>query len=339
MDIFTQNLWTEREQIELITRQPYVPGLLGRIFNWQEKGLRNKIAFIENRDGVVSLVPSSPRGSAPIEHRPSGRQARPITIPHFSIADHINADEVLGQISWNNPQALKSVQEEAESRMPDMTRKLDVTLEHLRSGALKGLVLDSTGEQLADIYDLTGQVQHAEVNLDLGNSTAGVIYQNLVDLKRLMRRLLKGDGDQMTGVVILCDATLMDNFRKSKDYVDRHNIALQDLAMRLNEITDTVTWLGFTFVEYEPGQFGPTGEDKFFGVGKGIAVPVGLALDIFRTYYAPADYIDTVNQRAQPRYVRPYTDPRNKFWEIEYQTNPLPFITRPEAIIRVDDGV
>jgi hypothetical protein len=95
--------------------------------------------------------------------------------------------------------------------------------------------------------------------------------------------------------------------------------------------------MGVTFVEYEPGDFA----SSFFGggAGKGVAVPNGPNLDIFRTFYAPANYFDTVNRPASPMYMREFQNQKGTGWDIDFQTNPLPFITRPEALIKVDDGV
>lgn len=337
-DIFTSNLWAARELADRVNREPFVPGLISTIFPWRERLLTTTVAYITTHNGQIGLVGSSPRGGVPEMHTPGGREARPIRIPHYSIADHINADEIQNALSHNNPESLRTITEERDQRIQEITPKLDLTVEHGRYGALTGKVYDKNGVELADMHDIMGQTAPSEVDLKFDSTTAGEMKQTLIDLNRTIKRALKADGLRMTGIVILGDAALLDNFRKAKDYVESH--AFAGLAEALNQNTDRITWLNnITFIEFEPGDFGPSGANKFFGTGKGIAVPTGPGLDIFRTYYAPGDWLDTVNVRALPRYMREYRDPREKGIDLEFQTNFLAFVTRPEAIIPVDDGV
>ena len=56
---------------------------------------------------------------------------------------------------------------------------------------------------------------------------------------------------------------------------------------------------------------------------------------MFTTYYAPADYTETVNTNGLPYYARQMLMDYNKGVEMEFQSNPLCINTRPNAVIKL----
>jgi hypothetical protein len=61
--------------------------------------------------------------------------------------------------------------------------------------------------------------------------------------------------------------------------------------------------------------------------------PVGVP-NLFSTFYAPADYIETVNTMGLPRYVKQYEMPNDKGIHMDTQMNVLNLCTRPLALLR-----
>jgi hypothetical protein len=55
---------------------------------------------------------------------------------------------------------------------------------------------------------------------------------------------------------------------------------------------------------------------------------------LFRTVYAPADYIETVNTIGLPRYAKQYPMPNDKGISLEMQMNALNYCTRPRVLIK-----
>jgi hypothetical protein len=56
--------------------------------------------------------------------------------------------------------------------------------------------------------------------------------------------------------------------------------------------------------------------------------------DLFKTVYAPADYIETVNTMGKPRYAKQYAMPNDKGIHMDTQMNALNWCTRPYALAR-----
>ena len=77
--------------------------------------------------------------------------------------------------------------------------------------------------------------------------------------------------------------------------------------------------------QIDTGDFGiNTLKARFFPSG----VP-----NLFKTYYAPADYIETVNTLGQRLYAKQYPMPNDKGINGELQMNALQLCTRPGALM------
>jgi hypothetical protein len=51
--------------------------------------------------------------------------------------------------------------------------------------------------------------------------------------------------------------------------------------------------------------------------------------------FSPADFVETVNTRGLPRYAKVAPDSRfQRHVDTHVQSNPLPYCTRPEVLIR-----
>jgi hypothetical protein len=84
------------------------------------------------------------------------------------------------------------------------------------------------------------------------------------------------------------------------------------------------------FEEYR----GKVGATSFIADHKAHVFPIGVQ-ELFMTYFAPADYWDTVNTMGLPRYARQFPDPSgaDRHRNLEIQSNPLTICTRPRVLI------
>jgi hypothetical protein len=57
-----------------------------------------------------------------------------------------------------------------------------------------------------------------------------------------------------------------------------------------------------------------------------------MGTDVFKTWYAPADYMETVNTEGMPFYAKQQPTKYDKGIDIECQTNPLPICLKPAVI-------
>jgi hypothetical protein len=74
-------------------------------------------------------------------------------------------------------------------------------------------------------------------------------------------------------------------------------------------------------------------EVKYVEDGVAYVVPTGTQL--FHTYYAPADFIETVNTRGRRIYVKQKARDYNRGIDIHSQSNPLPICLNPEVVVKL----
>ena len=83
---------------------------------------------------------------------------------------------------------------------------------------------------------------------------------------------------------------------------------------------------GITWMNYRGGQNVGIETDKCH------LVPMGVP-GLFRTVYAPADYIETVNTPGQRLYGKQWEMQNGKGVNLEFQMNALQYCTRPRVLI------
>jgi hypothetical protein len=97
-----------------------------------------------------------------------------------------------------------------------------------------------------------------------------------------------------------------------------------------NALGTTLSYKGVTIEEYR----GQVGNIQFVKPDEIHFFPVGVP-DLFLDIYAPADYMETVNTIALPRYSKMNELDFDKGVELEAQMNVLPLCTAPKALFTV----
>jgi hypothetical protein len=90
---------------------------------------------------------------------------------------------------------------------------------------------------------------------------------------------------------------------------------------------DLIRFRNTVFEEYR----GRVGAVPFIAADECLFIPVGV-VDVFVEAYAPADYVESVNTLALPRYLKQETMPFDKGVQLEAQMNVLPLCTIPRAL-------
>ena len=86
---------------------------------------------------------------------------------------------------------------------------------------------------------------------------------------------------------------------------------------------------GIVFENYSPVETGGVGVKAI----KCHLFPMGVA-NLFRTYYAPADYVETVNTRGRRLYSMQWRMQNGKGINGEMQSNALQLCTRPKVLMK-----
>jgi hypothetical protein len=297
---------------------------------FRTKSTRFRHIAVEERNGVLNLLPTQLPGSPATVGVRGKRAVRTFTIPHIPHEDVVLPEEVQGIRAFGSETELMSVSDVLTDHLQAMRNKHAITLEHLRMGALKGKILDADGSVLLDLFS-EFSITEKSINFALSTATTDVKAKCL-ELVRHIEDNLKGE--YMTEIRALVSNEFFDaltSHAKVKEAFDRW----QDGAAFRNDMRSGFTFAGVTFEEYRGQATDPDGNvRRFIAANQGHAFPMGT-LETFVTYFAPADFNETVNTLGKPLYAKQEPRRFDRGTDLHTQSNPLPMCLRPSVLVKL----
>jgi hypothetical protein len=310
-----------------------VPNRYGRIGQsglFNPKPVIHRNVIVEELHGVLNLLPTLPPGSPGTVGSQGKRKVRSFIIPHIPHDDVVLPEEVQGIRAFGSENQTEAIAGVMARKLETMRNKHAITLEHLRMGALKGQILDADGSV---IYDLFAEfnVTPASVNFQLGASATKVKPKCSEVLRTIEKNLL---GEVATGVRVLCSPQFFDALT-THDNVEKAFAFYQQGAALVDDTRNGFRFGGLTFEEYVGFATDAAGNvRKFIPDGEAIAYPEGT-LDTFATYFAPADFNETVNTLGQELYAKQEPRKFDRGTDLHTQSNPLPMCHRPGVLLKL----
>lgn len=330
LDIFNDSAFSLVSLTDAIREIPHVPARVGQMGIFTSSSVNSTSIALENVGGTIQLVPPTPRGGPGSTRGNDKRSVRSVAVPHFQIDDAVMAEEVQGLRAFGSETVLMQVQDKVLEKIDRARTDLEATIEYHRVGAVKGVVTYADGTTL-DLFSLFGVSQETEVDFDLDNATpaAGALREKCDDVDRLVANNL--GAVTYSGLHALCGTAFWKNLIAHPEVREIY-LASQTAAMRLLDPTayrGTLKIGNITFEEYR----GKVGSTDYVHTDKVHIFPVGVP-NLFRTYWAPADYMETVNTPGREWYAKLFPMPNDKGMSMEVQTNQLCLCTRPKALIK-----
>ena len=124
-------------------------GKLDQINLMPARPVRFRQIAVEERNGVLNLLPTLPVGAPGTVGKRGRRTLRSFIIPHIPHDDVVLPEEVQGIRAFGSETELQTVAGVMAQHLQTMRNKHAITLEHLRMGALKGKILDADGHEVA----------------------------------------------------------------------------------------------------------------------------------------------------------------------------------------------
>lgn len=325
LDVFRTDAFSMVSLTDAFIKAPHQPRRLGQLGFFGAKGIRTTTAVVEEKNGRLSLIATTPRGGVPSTIGAEKRTARSFVVPHLERESVIMADELQGVRAFGSENEADAYQAVVAERLTDLRKMHEVTLEYHRMGAIKGQILDSDGSTV--IYNLFTEFGVTQQTHDIALSNAATDVRNeCVAIQRKSEGEL-GD-DLVTGYRAFCGDAFFDDLVKHAKVVGA--LQYQESNMLRTDVRAGFEFGGITWENYR----GTVGGTAFVPTAEAYVVPVGT--NIFQTYYAPADYLETVNTIGQPLYAKIVTDDDLQRWvKLHTQSNPLAICLRPRAVIKV----
>ncbi len=309
-----------------------IPNNFGRVEQlglMPQEGVRTRTVLIEEMSGVLNLLPTQPVGSPGTLGTNGKRKVRSFVVPHIPHDDVVHPEEVQGIRAFGSESEMEALSDLLARKLQTMRNKHAITLEHLRMGALKGVVLDADGSTLYDLYAEFGIVAK-EINFALTTKDTEVLLKCL-EVKRHIEDNLRGEF--MTGIYCLTSPGFFDALTTHPKVKEAYSRWQQGQLLFTDNRTN-FTFGGITFEEYRGQATDAAGTlRKFIADDEAHFFPLGTSTT-FRTYFAPADFNETANTIGLPLYAKQEPRKFGRGTDLHTQSNPLPICLRPEVLVK-----
>lgn len=324
-DIFYPTGYSLTELTAAINMIPHVPSQLGDSGLFEYGGVPTLTVQIERQGSVLDLVPSKPRGSSGTPIGRNTRDLRSFVLPHLPLEDAVLADEVQGVRAFGSENAPTPLQQRIMEVMTKGSQRMDKTMEWQRVGAMKGLVYDADGTTVLYNFFTEFGVTQNTMDFELDSGTTQVRVKCSQALDKIEDEL---DGVSFTGAIGYCGRTFWE-YLISHQSVKETYLNWQEAATLRGDPSDSFEFGGVRWVKYR----GAANGSQMIGANDAYIVPTGVA-GLLLGRFGPADYEDTVNTVGLPKYAMGIPKRNRKGLDIEMQSNPMHFCTRPRAIIK-----
>lgn len=326
LDIFNNDAFSVTNLSLAIQDLPYVPGQISSAGIFSEEGIYSTTFSLESRGTTVGLVSNQPRGSASGKIQVNDKaKLIPFMTTHLPQRWEILADEVLGKRAFGSESELEMAQTLVNRKIEKCLRDHALTIEFQRLGALRGQVLDADGTTvLLDLFTTFGITQST---LSFALGTAGTDVNNkCVQAARLLESKLGGIGYR--GLRAYVNSSFYDKFTTHASVKEAFSLWNTNTNFLQTDNRRGFVFGGIEWIEYR-------GLDPVsIATDEAYLVPLGVP-DLAKTFYAPANYMETVGTTGLPYYAKMEPMDFNKGMEGEFQSNPLSIVTRPQAIIKL----
>lgn len=338
LDIFKNDAFSVASLTDAINELEYRPSRIEALGLFEEKSVSTTSVAIERIGDSIQLVPPTPRGGPGDVKANEKRTIKNLTVPHFLREWSVIADEVQGVRQFGSESELQTVQSVVLDKIADNIADLDVTNEYSRLGAVQGVVTYADGSTL-NLFNEFGVSQATEVDFDLDNGSpaSGALRKACAGIVRATRAAM--GGSPFGYVHAFAGDTFFDQLISHPEVRETYKgwseaAILRDSYVGGNRAENPIFMFGgIVFENY--GAVAATGDGAKLGVTATTAkfFPVG-ARGMFKTYYAPAPYMETVNTLGKKFYAKQELLPMDKGVYGETQTNALHICTRPAALLR-----
>lgn len=336
LDVFRSDAFSLVRMTDAINKRPFVPMRLGAMGIFEEQGVETLYIEIEEKEGVLYLVPAKERGAPPTQNQKENRKVRVLKVRHLPVSDTLQADEVQGVRAFGSETQLEVIQNKVNEKLGTMKQSLEATLEYQRVGAVKGVVYDADGTTvLYNLFNEFGITPYSDINFDFGDSADGDgrLRAKCADIVRKIGTAL--GATPFVGVHAICGDNFFDDLLKDQEVRESYDgpmaAVLRDGYVYPNGlgIYGAFEFGGIVWENYR----GSVGNNAFVNTEHAHFFPMG-APGLFKTAFGPANYMETVNTIGLPIYSKVTPDPKNTHVDIDAQSNPLVYCTRPKVLIR-----
>lgn len=329
-DFFNSDAFTMVSLTMGINKIPNNYGRVRELGLFQPDPVTTRSIVVEEMNGVLNLLPTRPVGAPGTVGIEGKRKVRSFVIPHIPHDDVVLPEEVQNVRAFGSENQLETQAALMARKLTTMRMKHAITLEHLRMGALKGIILDADGSTIYNLYT-EFSITPKTVNFALTTGTTKVISKCL-EVKRHIETNLKGE--TANGYHCLCSSGFYDALTTHASVEE----AFKNFQNR--QVLDGDYRRGFRFGDIVFEEYIGVATDaagtarKFIADDEAHVFPLGT-VSTFKTHFAPADFNETANTLGLEMYAKQEARKHGRGWDLHTQSNPLPICYRPELLVKL----
>lgn len=339
MDVFRQRPFHMVELSAAVQRTPFRPNFIGSLNLFSTRRVRTPTVSVERKGGTLALIQTTERGAPLTDAEREKRDIRDFRTLRIARGHTLYAHEIDGIRAFGSETELQMVQRELSEIIGGDTgllSQIELTHEHMRLGAVQGILLDADGSTLMNWFAAFGINQPAEIDFDLDNANpaSGAVRKVCNQVLRQMKRAAEGAWvEGQTMAMGICGDAFWDDLTSHSEvretFLGQQEAA--DLRNRVGMPFSAFNYGGITFVNYRG-----TDDNTTVAVGTNLCkfFPVG-APGAFVQAFSPAEFLPFVNTPGQDVYAILVEDKDRQAWvRPEVYSYPLHMCTRPGMLQR-----
>lgn len=336
MDVFNNDAFSLIHMTSGVEKMETVPSFLGSLGLFGEgEGVSTDTVSIERKDHILSLIPTSQRGTEPPMGSTQKAVLRSFSIPRVAKSDQVYAREIANLRAFGTESELETAVRLVAQKQQKLLAELEMTMELHRLGAIQGILTDSDGSTVIHNYFTEfGIAQPAEIDFDLDNAapTAGVLRALVSNsVVRAITRALGAAMNPSVRIMGLCGDTFYDQLVNHADV--RQTFLNWEAASGLRE---TTAFQAFPFAGVDWVNYRGTDDNSKVAIALGqVKFIVTGVPGLYRRINGPGESLETASTLGRPIYSELVRDTKRNQWvQPEIYSYPLHMVTRPEVLLR-----
>lgn len=329
--------WTQE-----VNELPNQYGLLNQMGNFMTRGVSQTAVVFDRTEYTTDLLNPTQRGSKKALYG-SDRDIDTFSLPlsFYKHSEYITTEDVQGWRMPGEPHREDELGRVIAGKLMRARQRMDQSREYMKIQAIKGLVTDSNGVNVANMFTLFNQTQTV---IDFQLNSAGTDVDGKIrQLKTAIQKNAR-TGMIVGSIMVLCDPLFFDQLiahakiREAYQYYQNsgRQIVRDDLSRyEAYGILDMFEHRGVMFMSYDATFTFQSGTSQnAFSDYEGYSFVPGVN-DAYRSYYGPSDKLTGANQVGQEMFAFEYRDPMDEYHMIQLESAPLHLLTKPQLSVRV----
>jgi len=279
-----------------------------------------------------------------------------LALPYFLHQDYVTPQDIQGLRKAGTPDSAETLANAIAVKLEDMRLTADQTREFMKIQAIKGVTKDAYGVEIADMFSELGlTATNYQVDFDLGNA-ASDIDGHISTLKRGVAKDAK-TGGRIGKIEVMVSPEFFDalvGHPKIREAYLHYAAAAKSDSVRGDlaryeawGVVDTFVHKGITFFSYDAEFTKDDGDGTttiIKGVGdtnsrdavakSGFTIVNGVRKQ-YRGVFGPSNTLSGANSVGSEMMIFQFTDPKDRFHEMELEMADLYYMARPQMSWRV----